>query len=518
MRAPLTALLLLAAAVPCAAQSLRQAPPYALVAADGRRAIQAAVAGGQDLIRLDEIAASLQLTVREDRASKALTVSRGLNVVVLSLDQPLASTGGRVMSLPVAPVRDGQRWWVPPDVVGRAFGAVAGVRVEVRTASRLILVGDLRVPRLAIRQEQAGSASRLSIDVSPRAAYSIVQEPRRLLVRFDADGLDAASIQAGGGLVDGVAIVEPATLAIALAGGYGSYRSATLPLDAASSRLVIDVLPAGVAGATAPPPPAPARPDARPQTANPFEAAPPGPPPALPPPPPPGIRTIALDPGHGGDEHGAIGQGGLREKDVVLDVARRLKAQIEGRLGIRVLLTRDDDRLVPHDERASIANNNKADLFISLHANSSPSRSARGAQVYSLSPDGLSAEARRQAESPDARPVPVLGGGSRDIDLILWDMAQVRHLGESSALAGLVEEELRRRVEMNANPVQQAPFRVLVAANMPAVLVEMAFLSHPEDERLLATDEFRMKIVQALYDAIVRYRARAEAPGALRRP
>ncbi len=516
MRAPLTALLLLAAAAPGAAQSLRPAAPYALVAADGRRAIQAAVAGGQDLVRLDEIAAGLQLTVQEDRASKALTVSRGLNVVVLSLDQPLASTGGRVMSLPVAPIRDGQRWWVPPDIVGRAFGAVAGVRVEVRKASRVILVGDVRVPRLAIRQEQAGSASRLSIDISPRAAYSIAQEPRRLLVRFDADGLDAGPIQAGGGLVDGVAIVEPSTVAIALAGGYGSYRSATLPLDAASSRLVIDVLPAGVAGAAAPPAPAPARPDARPQTANPFEPAPAGPPPALP--PPPGIRTIALDPGHGGDEHGAVGQGGLREKDVVLDVARRLKGQIEGRLGIRVLLTRDDDRLVPHDERASIANNNKADLFVSLHANSSPIRSARGAQVYSLSPDGLSAEARRQADSPDARPVPVLGGGSRDIDLILWDMAQVRHMAESSALAVLIEEELRRRVEMNAHPVQQAPFRVLVAANMPAVLVEMAFLSNPEDERLLATDEFKMKIVQALYDAIVRYRARAEAQGALRRP
>lgn len=517
LRVPLTALIVLAAAAPGVAQAPRQAAPYTLVTADGRRPIPAATAGGQEVVRLDEVAAALQLAVREDPAAKALTLSRGVNTVVLSLDQPLASTGGKVISTPIAPVRDGPRWWVPPEVVGRAFGPVAGVRIEVRRPSRLILVGDVRMPRVTVRQEQAGTASRLSIDIDPRAAYAIAQEPHRLLVRFDAEGLDAGPIQAGGGLVEAVTIVEPATLAIALGSAYGSHRSATVPLDAAASRLVIDVMPAGTAGAAVPPPVT--RPAPQPQTANPFEPAPAsGPPLALPPPPPPGIRTIVLDPGHGGDEHGTVGQGGLLEKDVVLDVARRLKGLVESRLGIRVLLTRDEDRLVPHDERASIANNNKADLFISLHANASPNRSARGAQVYSLSPDGLSAEARRQAESPDARPVPVLGGGSRDIDLILWDMAQVRHLAESSAFAVLVEEELRRRVEMNQNPVQQAPFRVLVAANMPAVLVEMAFLSNPDEERLLATDAFKLKIVQALYDAIVRYRSRVDAQGAPRLP
>ena len=109
-----------------------------------------------------------------------------------------------------------------------------------------------------------------------------------------------------------------------------------------------------------------------------------------------------IDPGHGGDEQGTQGAGGLLEKDLVLDVARRLRSVLDGRLGIRVLLTRDDDRLVPHDERASIANNNKADLFISLHANSSPNKSAKGAEVFYLSLDGLGDEARKMAESPEA--------------------------------------------------------------------------------------------------------------------
>jgi N-acetylmuramoyl-L-alanine amidase len=206
------------------------------------------------------------------------------------------------------------------------------------------------------------------------------------------------------------------------------------------------------------------------------------------------------------------------EKDLVLDVARRLRGVLDSRLGLRVILTRDDDRVVPHDERASIANNNKADLFISLHANASPNKSAKGAEVFYLSLDGLNDEARKMAESPEAKPVPVLGGGSRDIDLILWDMAQARHLSESAAFAGLVEEELRRRVEMSPNPIQQAPFRVLVAANMPAVLVEMAFLSNPEQEGELTSDEFKNRVVQALYDAIVRYRGRIDAQAAGRLP
>jgi N-acetylmuramoyl-L-alanine amidase len=506
----------LAAAAPLRAQAPRPAAPYTVITSDGRRAIAAATSGDQDMLRLDEIAAALQLTVREDRAANALTVARGLNVLILSLDQPLASTGGRVISLPAQPVRDGSHWLVPPEAVGRAFGAIAGSRVEVRKASRLILIGDVRVPRVTVRQEQGGPASRLAIDVSPRAAYTVVQEPRRLLVRFEADGLDVGTIAAGGGMVEGITVMEPGTIAIALDRGYASYRSATVPLDAASSRLVIDLLAAGASSPQAPS--GLTRAQAQPQTANPLAAPAAETPPVLPQVAVPGIRTLVIDPGHGGDELGTQGSSGLLEKDVVLDVARRLKSVVEGRLGIRVLLTRDDDRLVPHDERASIANNNKADLFISLHANSSPNKTVKGAEVFYLSLDGLSDEAKRLAGNPETRPVPVLGGGSRDIDLILWDMAQARHLAESSAFAVVVEEELRRRVDMSPNPVQQAPFRVLVAANMPAVLVEMAFLSNPEEERLLATDEFKNKIVQALYDAILRYRSRVEAQAAGRRP
>jgi len=512
----------IAAAALCAArldaQSPRAAAPYSVVSAEGRRTVAAAMVGDREMLRLDELAALLQVTVREDRAAKALTVSRGTSLVVLSLDQGLASMGGKIFSLSAPPARDGSRWLVPPDAVSRALAPIAGVRADVRRASRLIVLGDLRVPRIAVQQDPGGPPTRLAIEMTPRTAYTIVQEPKRLLVRFDADGLDLGPINAGGGLVESVAAADPLTLAIALAKDFGTFRAATVPIDGASSRLVIDLTAAG-----APPPAvsglARAQPATPPAQAPPAaSAARPEVPPALSPAQPPGVRTVVIDPGHGGDEEGTRSAAGVLEKDLVLDVARRLRNVLDARLGLRVLLTRDDDRVVPHDERASIANNNKADLFISLHANSSPSKSAKGAEVFYLSLDGLGAEARKLVENAESKPVPVLGGGTRDIDLILWDMAQARHLSESAAFAMLVEEELRRRVEMSSNPVQQAPFRVLVAANMPAVLVEMGFLSNPEQETQLTSDDFKNRVVQSLFDAVVRYRGRVEAQASGRVP
>ena len=485
------------------AQNLRPAAPYSVVTSEGRTPIAAVVSGDQDLLRLDDLAAVFQLSVREDRTGNALTVSRASSTIVLSLDQGLASIAGRLVSLPSPPARDGVRWVVPPEFVARALALILDKRVEVRRPSRLIVVGDVRVPRVTVRQEPAGSATRVTFDVSPRANYSVAQDGRRLLVRFDADALDASpATGAGTGLVESITSSEPATVVLQLAAGFGSFRSATVPIDAASSRIVVDLMPSGAPS----PPPSPVQ-------LPPVPAPPPSDPsPTFAQPAGPAIRTVVIDPGHGGDEQGARGANGALEKDITLDVSRRLKATIEGRLGIRVILTRDDDRLVPLDERAAIANNNKADVFVSLHANASPSREAKGAEVFYLSLDGYGEEARKMAENPDVKRLPVVGVGSRDIELILWELAQARHLAESGVLAGLVEEELRRRVEMSPRSIQQAPFRVLVGANMPAVLVEMAFISNPDQESQLVSDGFKTRVVQALYDAIVRYRARIESP------
>src|SRR5262249_12980620 len=155
-----------------------------------------------------------------------------------------------------------------------------------------------------------------------------------------------------------------------------------------------------------------------------------------------------------------------------LTIARRVKAAIEARLGIRVLLTREDDRNVPLDDRTAVANNNKADLFVSLHANASARKSVSGAAIFVAAFDRDTAHA---AGNPER--VPAFGGGLRDVEMVPWDLAQIRHLDKSTAFASIVEQLFHDRVPLSAHPIEQAPMRVLQSANMPAVLIEVAYLS-----------------------------------------
>ena len=196
------------------------------------------------------------------------------------------------------------------------------------------------------------------------------------------------------------------------------------------------------------------------------------------------------------------------EKDITLTVARRLKAALEARLGVRVVLTREADETVSLDQRAELANNNHADLLVSVHANAAPRRGVRGLEVFYLATDRVVAETRAPGTAP--QDLPAFGGGRREIDVILWEMAQTRHLAQSAALAAMIEEEVSSRLAMSARPVQQAPFRVLVGANMPAVLVEMGYLTNPDEEQRLASSEYQSLIVQGLVDAIARFRAELE--------
>jgi len=200
---------------------------------------------------------------------------------------------------------------------------------------------------------------------------------------------------------------------------------------------------------------------------------------------------------------------GAKEKDLTLAIARRVKSVIEARLGLHVLLTRDDDHTVPVDERTSIANNNKADLFISLHANGSMRPATAGAAIYVAAFD---TDAGHMAGGGER--VATFGGGSREIELVPWDLAQTRHLEQSAALADLIEQAFHDRVPLAARPVDRAPLRVLESANMPAVLVELGYLTNPEQAALLAGDAFQNGVVQALFDAIVKFRDTLSTGGA----
>jgi N-acetylmuramoyl-L-alanine amidase len=474
--------------------------PYAVLTREGRRPLAVRRLSGQDMVSLDDVAAMFGLTVREDALAGGLTVTRQGQTIVLSPGQALASAGGRLIALPAPPAREGRTWLVPIEFLSRALAPIAGTRIDVRKPSRLVIVGDLSVPRVMVRYEpESPTRGRLVFDVEPATPHHVTQDRTRVVVTFEATALDARLVApAGGSLVTALHPGDaPGSIVVEVTPAFGSVTVSDLPGSQGQTRFVLDLAsvapeaPLPGAPGQPPGPPAPATPEAHPL----IDLT------------PPGLRTIVIDPGHGGDEHGARGPGGALEKDVTLAVARRLKTAIESRLGIRVLLTRDGDQTVSLDERAARANSNKADLFLSLHANASPRAGPSGAEVFYLSLEEYGRDAERAAQV-DGPAVPVFGGGTRQIDLILWEMAQARYIDQSAMLADIVEAELRQKVPMSPQAIQQAPFRVLVGANMPAVLVEMGFITNREDESRLTSDAHQSAIVEALVRAVIQFRER----------
>ncbi len=218
------------------------------------------------------------------------------------------------------------------------------------------------------------------------------------------------------------------------------------------------------------------------------------------------IGRIVIDAGHGGHDTGTIGPTGLMEKDLCLDVALRLGKIIEQRLpGANVVYTRSDDTFVPLEERTNMANQAKADLFISIHANSSRDHAARGIETYYLNLKG-SAEAMEVAARENA----TAQGGVHDLQDLVLKIARTEKIDESKELAEDIQDSLSRRIQKTNKPVKnrgvrKAPFVVLIGADMPSILTEISFLSNPADEQMLKKPEQRQKVAEGLYQGVASY-------------
>jgi N-acetylmuramoyl-L-alanine amidase len=217
------------------------------------------------------------------------------------------------------------------------------------------------------------------------------------------------------------------------------------------------------------------------------------------------IGRIVVDAGHGGHDGGTVGPDGLREKDLVLDVALKLGKLLEDRLGAEVVYTRDDDTFVPLETRTAIANKEQADLFISIHANSSRDASARGVETYYLnftsSSDALEVAARENAVSEKS---------IHELQDLVKKIALKEKIQESREFAADVQKSLYTGLSAKSpglrnRGVKKAPFIVLIGANMPSILAEISFVSNPGDEKKLKTGEYRQRIAESLYKGIAKY-------------
>ena len=217
------------------------------------------------------------------------------------------------------------------------------------------------------------------------------------------------------------------------------------------------------------------------------------------------IGKIVVDAGHGGHDTGTIGPNGLMEKDLVLDVALKLGKLLEERLGAEVIYTREDDTFIPLETRTAIANKEQADLFISIHANSSNDSSARGIETYYLnftsSADALEVAARENSVSEKS---------IHELQDLVKKIALKEKIEESREFAVDVEKALygglgARNSGLKDRGVKKAPFIVLIGANMPSILSEISFVSNPSDEKKLKTSDYRQRIADSLYKGIARY-------------
>lgn len=395
-------------------------------------------------------------------------------------DSKYAVVRDDLIEMPVPPISIEGKPFVAWQFFQGFLGKASSMDVLWEAATRSLVVRPAQRDAVGVQVSVANvqGISKIVLTLSAPAEYTIMKEPSAYVVRFRAPVRPAFAEQT---------YEDPAIARVAFAGSDlriylaapdivgDAYRLENPP------RIVLDFRKGAA--------PAPGTPSLPVQPSSPPEA--------------PGIRTIVIDPGHGGREVGAVGPNGVLEKDVTLAIARKLAAALSSRVGARVVLTREDDTVVSLDQRTALANQYKADLFLSVHLNAAVVKGAKGSETYFLSLEASDELARKAAEAENATSTPT---PTADLNLILWDLAQNAYLDESSRFAQSIQEEMNAATSVANRGVKQAPFKVLVGATMPAALVEVGFISNPEEEAKLQTDEFQALMVDALTRAVQRYK------------
>jgi N-acetylmuramoyl-L-alanine amidase len=382
--------------------------------------------------------------------------------------------------------------------VRHALAAALGV-LTVLTASHA--AAEQRV--VAVRHWTAPDHTRIVVDLTEAPEYStrVLTKPDRLVVFILSGSIEGAAEPAPveDGLVERARLNQlgqGAQIVIDLARASAHNVFALKPYAGKPHRVVIDVFREGSSATAAAPAPAPVSQPAPESVTR---------------------RTVVIDAGHGGEDPGAIGDGKLAEKDVVLDIAKKLAAALETRPGFEVRSTRTGDYGVSLGRRRQIASQGACDLFVSVHANSAPNKDANGTEVFFLSPRGASDQkARELADRENA--ADLVGGVSPDADQdvlsILVDLKMSDSIEKSADLAEMISAELER-CDLAEGSVKQAGFLVLKSLEMPSVLIEVGFLTNKSDRKLLADAGHREKYAACLADAIQAYFERYEPVAAV---
>lgn len=495
---------------------------------EGRRTLGATAVRGRNYVDLARVARAMGGSLGRARGGRNLLLSAGNARLIFSAGNPSVRGRDAVYPLTAAPILRGGRLLVPleaiPLVAGEAFGAR---RIHWSPPARTLVVLPEEYNITLLRYRAYPRYTRIVFETARPMEWSVnAEEPGRIDLLIPHGVLSPAMrsqdveegavrriqvAQGGGGVRIGVIRRE----------GGGAFKAFAL---AAPHRIVLDVFKAApggdseVEGSDGPP-------DPRPQTSN-LSLGPgwqprgPDAVPLPPGPPPPGPVTgtngsplvVVIDPGHGGHDTGAIGPGGLREKDVVLEISHRLRRLLVDRVGVKVILTREEDVFIALEERTAIANRAKADFFISIHVNAARKRGAVGFETYYFDREPSDSDARASAQRENLV-LNLEGVGPREQDslrVILSDLAVTRDQKHSGKLAEMLLEALDRILKVENRGVKSGPFFVLARAAMPSVLVETAFITNPREERKLRDEGYKQRVAEALFSGIVRFKDQYE--------
>ena len=447
---------------------------------------------GRIFLSVNDAVTALDGSMTFDDKTRSYEVKLKGRSAVFGLDAAVAVVDTKLVSLG-APVRGhGALAWAEAEFFQKVIGPMAGLSLSWDRATRTLSVRRGETAEITVESSVAdlGETTKVVLRFSQTPSYAVEKVADRVIVHVlnahlamqpperPLQSARVARLVVHGGDIT-IVFREPDLVPNVYALG-------------APPRLVMDVAKGGSAA-----------PSGTPTTPA------PGPPPAS------RAKTIVLDPGHGGVEEGAKGPDGLLEKDATLALTKTIQEVLQRR-GYRVVTTRLSDATVGLDDRAAQANAAKADVFVSIHCNASRSATAHGTEVYYLSLDASDRAAALLAESENATPAVTPDSAEknaavRDLDLILWDLAQNQHLSASARLAEIVQADFNRLLGITTRGVKQAPFRVLVGVNAPAVLVEVAFITNPDEEARIGSEEFRRQAAETLAGSLDRYFRTADA-------
>jgi N-acetylmuramoyl-L-alanine amidase len=432
---------------------------------------------GQVYVSAEEVLAGLGGTIAPDSSGFKVTVA-GVTAG-FGPDSRYGVVRDDLIEMPVPPISIEGKPFVPWQFFQGFLAKAQSLDVAWDGATRSLVVRPAQRDAVGVQVSVANvqGISKIVITLSAPAEYGIVKEPGSYVVRFRVPVRAPFADQP---------YEDPAIARVSFVGS--DLRISLTATDIIGDAYRLENPPRIVLDFRKGTAPAPGTPQSL-QPASPREV--------------PGIHTIVIDPGHGGRDVGAVGTNGLMEKDITLTIARKLAAALSGKVGARVVLTRDDDSVVSLDQRTALANQYKADLFLSVHVNAAVVKDAKGSETYFLSLEASDELARKAAESENVTSSP---NPTADLNLILWDLAQNAYHEESSRFAQSIQEEMNAATAVANRGVKQAPFKVLVGATMPAALVEVGFISNPEEEAKLQADAFQTLMVEALTRAVQRYK------------